>query len=226
MKMVQYFGRVLGMNDSRLIKHTYSWDYELNKAGLIKTWSSEVKTVLQENNLEQVYTLQQVFHTNLVSSRLKASLFEKQKALVQNECKDKPKLRTFVAIKDFDNVSPHISKPLSFLERKTVSQLRLGTLPLRLETARYLRPILPENERICYCHSGEVENELHFLFQCSSYVQLRTSWLNKLMLPDNFEEISSLEKLAIVLNVPENVKETARYLLSALYLRPSLNKDY
>ena len=112
------------------------------------------------------------------------------------------------------------------MERKTVSQLRLGTLPLRLETARYLRPILPENERICYCHSGEVENELHFLFQCSSYVQFRTSWLNKLMLPDNFEEISSLEKLAIVLNVPENVKETARYLLSALDLRRSLNKDY
>ena len=113
----------------------------------IKTWSSEVRAILRESNQEHIFNLQQLFHVNLVSSQVKSSLLKAQTELVQNECQNKPKLRTFIAIKDFENLSPHISKALSFIERKTVSQLRLGILPLRIETARYLRPILPEIEK-------------------------------------------------------------------------------
>ena len=123
-------------------------------------------------------------------------------------------------------MSQHISKALSFIERKTVSQLRLGILPLRIETARYLRPILPEIERTCYCNSGEVENETHFLFQCSKYVHLRTVWMNKLNLPDDFEELTLIKRMSVVLNTPENIKPTARYLVAALDLRRLLNKAY
>ena len=102
--------------------------------------------------------------------------------------------------KNFENLPPHIGKPLSFVERRTISKLRLGILPLRLETARYLRPILPENERVCYCNSGEIESEFYVLFQCAMYHDLRQAWLGNLCIPENFNNLSKNEKLKLVLN--------------------------
>ena len=99
-----------------------------------------------------------------------------------------------------------VGKPLSFVERKTLSKLRLGILPIRIETARYVRPILPEDQRLCYCNSGEVESEYYVLFVCSMYNNLRQTWLKKLCIPENFNRLPKNEKLKLVLNEAENVR--------------------
>ena len=126
--------------------------------------------------------------------------------------------------KDFQTLPPHVGKPLSFVERKTISKLRLGILPIRIETARYTRPIIPENQRLCYCNSVEVESEYYVLFKCAMYNNQRRSWLNKLLLPANFLDLDETEKLKIVLNKAENVKNTAQYLVSVMDLRCQMNK--
>ena len=128
--------------------------------------------------------------------------------------------------KDFRTLPPHVGKPLSFVERKTLSKLRLGILPIRIETARYVRPILPEDQRLCYCNSGEVESEYYVLFVCPMYNNLRQTWLNKLCIPENFHNLERDEKLKIVLNEPQNVRHTAQYLVSVMDLRCLLNKSY
>ena len=107
-------------------------------------------------------------------------MLEKQQILVENVCMNKPKLRTFVTFKDFKSISPHVYKALSFLERKTISKTRLGILPIRLETARYVRPVVPEDQRLCYCNCGEPESEFHVLFICEKYSNLRQLWMHKL----------------------------------------------
>ena len=114
-----------------------------------------------------------MFPVKNIVKQLEECLFKNQLVIIENECRAKPKLRTFVTFKDFKNISPHIFKPLSFLERKTISKTRLGILPIRIETARFLRPIVPENERFCFCLSGENESEYHVLFICEKYANLR-----------------------------------------------------
>ena len=158
--------------------------------------------------------------------QLKTSMYEMQQQIVRNECEYKPKLRTFMLFKDFGPLPPHVGKPLSFVERKNISKLRLGILPLRIETARYTKPIVPENQRLCYCESGEIENEYHAIFICSKYNNLRDAWLNKLSIPENFHELGMKEKLSLVLNKPENVRLTAQYIVSFMDLRCLLNKAY
>ena len=122
--------------------------------------------------------------------------------------------------------TPHIGKPLSFVERRSISKLRLGILPLRLETARYLRPILPENERVCYCNSGEIESEFYVLFQCTMYHDLRQAWLGNLCIPENFNNLPKNEKLKLVLNEAQNVRLTAQYIVSVMDRHSLLNKVY
>ena len=85
---------------------------------------------------------------------------------------------------------------------------------------------MPEDQRLCYCDSGEVETELYVLFKCHKYSDLRESWLRKLTKPENFVDLLPNEKLNIILNKPENVKHTAKYLVSIMDLRRLLNKKY
>ena len=160
----------------------------------------------------------------LLSSSLPC--IKKQLEIVKIECESKPKLRTFLLFKDFRKLPPHVGKPLSFVERRIISKLRLGILPIRLETARYSRPILPENQRICYCNSGEVESEYYVLFSCSIYNSLREAWLKKLCIPENFRQLPKHEQLRLVLNEPENVRHTAQYLVSLMDLRSLKNNVY
>ena len=99
-------------------------------------------------------------------------------------------------------------------------------LPIRLETARYLRPVVPEEQRFCYCNSGEIESELHVLFMCPKYENLREAWLTKLQKRDHFHHLSPQEKLKVVLNDPGNVRHTAQYLINLMDLRRLLNDQY
>ena len=95
-----------------------------------------------------------------------------------------------------------------------------------METARYLRPILPEHQRLCYCNSGETESEYHVLFSCVKYHNLREVWLHKLTKPADFSTLPSHEKFKTVLNDPNNVKFTAQFLIDMLDLRRLLNNLY
>ena len=225
-KMIRHFGRVLKTPNNRLMKKIYIWDKYLNDKQQITSWLSEIKLILYNNYLNGVYDSQQVFPVKDIIKQLENSLLKKQLVLVENMCRDKPKLRTFQTFKDFENISPHVYKALTFLERKVISKTRLGILPIRLETARYLRPIIPEEQRTCYCNDGEPESEHHVLFVCGKYHNLRQNWLLKIIKPVNFTTLLQSDKFKIILNEPCNVKPTAQYLIDILDLRRLLNDQY
>ena len=224
--MIQYFSRIMNTPSNRLVYKVYTWDRKLSEINGLNTWSTEIKSILNDNNLGYIFDNQHIFPVKQIIDQLKTSMHKTQQQMFRTECQNKPKLRTFMLFKDFETLPPHIGKPLSFVERKTISKLRLGILPIRLETARYVRPILPENERVCYCNSGRIESESYVLFTCPIYNDLRQSWVNKLCIPVNFSQLSEEERLKIVLNKPENVKHTAQYLISIMDLRSQVNNVY
>ena len=139
-KMVQYYGRILRTSSHRLMYKIYKLDLKLNESGLLKSWSHEIKTVLQENNLTKIFIDQHIFPEKSIALQLQESMMMRQRTIIENECANKPKLRTFMTFKDFRAPSPHLVKPLTFVERRTFSKLRLGILPIRIETARCLVP--------------------------------------------------------------------------------------
>ena len=226
LKMIRYFGRLLKTPDHRLMKKVYIWDKTLNESEQLFSWSSEIKSIFYNSNLNHVYDAHITFPVKDIVKQLEESLFKMQLVRTETICRNKPKLRTFVTFKDFQNLPPHVYKPLSFLEKKTISKIRLGILPIRIETARYLRPILPENQRLCYCNNGETESEYHVLFSCEKYDNLRQVWLNKIIKPPDFSTLPSHEQFKLVLNDPNNVKYTAQFLIDMLDLRRLLNNLY
>ena len=196
-RMIRHFGRIMKMPNNRLMKKVYIWDKYLNESKQILSWSSEVKSVLFDSSLTQVYDGQQIFPVKSIIKQIKAEMLKNQRLILENECKAKPKLRTFITFKDFESIPPHVYKHLTFLERKIISKTRLGILPIRLETARYVRPILPEEQRLCYCNTGLVESEQHVIFVCVKYENLRKMWLTKLVKPDQFHLLTTQGQLKL-----------------------------
>ena len=70
---------------------------------------------------------------------------------------------------------PETNEPASYItgipdrqKRSAIARFRMGTLPLHIETGRYINT--PLNERLCRNCSLEVtEDEYHFLFICDKY---------------------------------------------------------
>ena len=147
---------------------------------------------------------------------------------MRGECEQQPKLRTFIKFKDFYTVPSYVTKPLTFIQKKYLSKLRLGSLELKIETGRYSRPRLEISERICpICVESklrdglepEIETEIHFLFFCEMYKSLRERWNQTLSKPENFENVDETTKLKLVLNDHITVKATAQFIVDAFNMR-------
>ena len=230
-KMIRMFNRISKMDESRLTRKVFNWDRHLNDTNVISSWSSEVKNIFNDCSMATIYDNIIPFDVKCTTTKMHEIFLKKQQNYLKTECESKPKLRTFVQFKNFFEIPSYVVKPLSFVQKKIISKTRIGSLPIRLETGRFSRPILEEHLRICQiCDQGafggqSVENEHHFIFVCRAYAEIRAIWMTKLNLPENFGGLQDFEKLGIVLNEAENVKITSQFLIDAYDLRSKiLNK--
>ena len=105
-----------------------------------------------------------------------------------------------------------------------MAKLRLGCLPLRIETGRFSVPKLDKADRVCLVcqpppddqeQRRPVEDEPHFLFSCNMYTDERKMWYLKMGVPSDFEQYLMSDKLKFALNRPENIKLTAHFIQNA-----------
>ena len=233
-QMVRYYNRIQCMNENRLTKLIYRWDRALNDRQIVDTWSNEVSKIFSKCSMAPIFNSDCRFVGSSVIARISDELMREQMRDLSNECMIKPKLRTFRLFKEFQDVPAYIKKPLSFNQRRNIARIRLGCLPLRIETGRYTIPRLPEESRSCLaCSQDEplvlvngaqtesrpVESESHFLFDCVAYDSERANYFSKMNLPDNFESMSYEDKLKLVLNHPFNVRFTSEFIFVALNVR-------
>ena len=232
LQMIRHYHRILSMNDNRLTKKVMEWDKTLHNLGRVKTWSSEIEEIFSDCNLQDVYQSNVRFNKREIVDKMELVFLQQQRQQINQECEDKPKLRTFMLFKEFNEPAAYIKRPLSFYQRRMLAKLRLGCLPLRIETGRYATPRLPEENRTCLVckpvellvntdNSNEqpVESEVHFLFFCGAYSNERKTWMEKMTIPENFQDLPVQNKLKIVLNASENVKATSQFIVTAIDAR-------
>ena len=165
--MLNYWNRLIKMNDSRLTKYMYEYDYQLCK----NNWCSELKDIFTQLDMNTFYEHKLVCDITLV----KRKLFAWMKADWQNDVQNKPKLRTYRLFKADIDIESYIKYHMSKRKRSLLAQFRFGILPLRIETGRYTNT--PVDERICILcktiNNACTEDEYHFLMECPLYADCR-----------------------------------------------------
>ena len=210
------------MDDSHLTKRILNYDLIFGQNGTRSCWSTEVKEIFSRNNLGRSFS-SFPFNLKVTIDMLSQSLLLKDQTRWKNDCSTMPKLRTYITFQDFFCDKAFINKPLTFIQRKFLAKLRLGILPLRLETARYQRPTRPEHERVCLIcgNLNEIENESHFLLSCKAYTGLRNALLNQIEDSD-FPLWDDPKKLRYLTCDPTIVKSTAQFIISAFDIRSTM----
>ena len=114
-----------------------------------------------------------IIDMNLVKSKLNDLLYEQW----SNEIHNKPQLRTYVQIKDTFEPEPYVLSNISRQRRSLLAQIRLGILPVKIETGRFRS--LSVDQMICeLCEMQKVENAIHFICECPLHNNLGKRYMN------------------------------------------------
>ena len=125
---------------------------------------------------------------------------------------------------------PYTRLCLPFILRKRLAQLRLGCLPIRIETDRYTRPIVQRDQRYCLqpkCenilsnlsdNAKHIENEYHFIMKCSQYDQLRSELFAQIQAVE-FSQMNDVAKFIFLLTTPSVAKIVAQFIVNAFDAR-------
>ncbi len=203
--MVRLYNRFITMDQSRLNKKIFMYD----KSARGHNWNKKVKKILNDYNMLNYWQDDLPVPLDVLSTRTR----EQFNRDWEHNCSTKPKLRTYVTFKDKLEVASHVNCNMPKYDRSLISQLRLGILPLRIETGRFSN--LDEEERTCLvCNSGEIENEKHFLFECDFYLSERNRLENDIEC--NFANLDLKDKFKTIFEHPFRL---AKYVKSAFLKR-------
>ena len=207
--VLRFWNRLINMDDNRLTKKIFKWDYELCN----KNWSEDVKHILSDVDYDNIFTDVAICDLEFLYSKISNLQEIAWKAAVDS----KPKLRTYALFKENFCTEKYVLSMLSRKQRSLLAQLRLGVLPLRIETGRYRR--LAVEQRICeLCNLNVVEDELHFIFTCPLYGAIRPNLLRQVENSNvNFQTLSEIGKLKSMMQ--NNIFSLSKYIEAAWNIR-------
>lgn len=136
------------------------------------------------------------------------------------------KLRTYKEVKQHFKLESYLNLK-SYDLRKKISQFRLSAHMLRIERDRYSKTYTRPSERICLqCDMKKVEDEHHFLLECTKFQSLREQMFETAETMNiHFRAYNNKEKF-LWLNTSENIEllsELGKFLSAAFLMRNDPN---
>ncbi len=219
--MLRLLNRLVHMDESRIPKKILRFDIATGKKG----WIGDIIQICHKIDIPSpIGPFQSLMSHDLdaISRRMMKMCRDGGVDAAQ----EMPKLRTYIQIRDFMDTTAMVRAALPRGQRSILSKFLCGILPLEVELGRYTRnkKVDPE-ERVCkICNSGQMEDELHFMFRCSELQVVRNETVSVMLLEcvsDDEEEISEVEKLRWMLQ-ENRLKQTAEIIEKLYYARQDL----
>lgn len=187
--LTRFWNRLVNLDMSRLPRQVL--DYDRKCTG--QTWSSNLKSALSSINQNNAYVTMSPISTQLAWSCFHENYCNEWNIEIQN----KPKLRTYIKFKECYKVEDYVISFINRYQRSYLAQLRVGILPLHIETGRWYN--VKEEDRTCkVCNNNQVESEMHFLFLCSKYDTPRNRLIEEVSkIMPNITNCNNEEKLKL-----------------------------
>ena len=190
---VRLYNQIMRMSENRLPKILFEYDVAQmsSDSGI---WLKNVINILSSLDMREYWEERRPVAIKIVKEKLMCMYVESWKA----EVNTKTKLDNYKIIKQSWGAAPQLRANLSKEKRSLVTKIRLGCLPLEVETGRYFN--IERNLRICKLCNDECETELHFLFKCSKLSTLRENLYLKV--PELLSKSCNISKLEYLSQLP------------------------
>ena len=148
---------------------------EENKSGLI----NKIKLLCTQLNINKQSV--DIKNPSTFLCKAEKNLSKHLKNHQLNLIRTNKKLKFYSIFKNETNDSEFINHIQNPEHRRVASKFRIGNNNLKIETGRLAIPKSPEDLRICdHCNLNSAENELHILFHCDLYNDLRKTLFTKI----------------------------------------------
>ena len=182
--ILRFWNRIINMEPSRICKHVFLWDYNIQNSN----WTYFVSTIFDKVNLDN-FDMQ--IECNLIDCLRKLEFLYNIEWC--NKLVFKPKLRTYKMFKSHKYTENYVKFNLSCKERSMLAKFRMGVLPINIEVGRYRN--ISVDQRFCYNCVTEIEDEIHFLLVCPVYENERVVLLSTTQNDSSFNNLNRFEKI-------------------------------
>jgi hypothetical protein len=206
------WNRLVDMNANNVAKLMFDYDYHVCN----NNWCSDVKHLSQLLNNSRTFDEREQFNVDTVVKNINEIIQTEW----YNDLSNKPKLRTYRKYKQTVGVEPYILQFMSRKSRSLLSQFRCGILPLRIETGRF-QNIELENRLCKYCECNVIEDEKHFLCECTLYNSERMNLYREARcVIQDFDDMSADDKFCAIVNSCQ--KSLSKYIYDAWNVRQQM----
>ncbi len=226
--VLKYWVRLEKLQADHFLKEVF----ECNKLLSEYSWSGSIKFLLDELKLSSFWSNKPT--NNYVVNRARKSLITRFENMwyenlhndVRKDKLQKNKLRTYRKFKLSFEYEDYLSKIKNIDARLQLTRFRTSCHRLHIETGRTTKGYTPVSERVCnLCNTGAIEDEEHFLLQCSTYNDLRNVLMSNIT--DIFPGATDLSQGELFgwLMASKNdkaINSTAVYVQKAMSLRHNI----
>jgi len=207
--LLRYWNRLVQMDNNRLTKEIFEWHFlNITRSSIL----SKVCSLLRTLDLEEAFYDKECVSLEYCEERMMDIFTVEWRLKVEQS----PKLRTYKQFKCQYGTELYVYKIHDRSQRSILAQLRSGILPLQVEIGRYSNMPL-ENRKCLLCNNGEIEDEYHFLFNCSFYTNERELFVRNINF-NNYEGLPYADKMKYLFS-EDCIKIFAKYVQKCFLIR-------
>jgi hypothetical protein len=204
--------------DNILLKTMYNIALNDSNSGCVN-WVTNVKKILNAYGFSYVFDQINYIDKNIFLTEFKNRILDVVKQEWFANLENSSLLYFYKNVKSTFEYEKYLDiLPKGF--RFYFCKLRMSGLPLRIQTGRFNRNLIPRNERYCLCCNNlDIEDEYHFICICSFYSELRKKYIK-----DIYVKRPSVYKFIKLLNSCDKTEliQLSLFIKNALALRNSV----
>ena len=182
------------------------------------TWPKRIESRIAEIGMWELFLRKdKAVHVRALV-RMRDIFHQEAFAEIQN---DNSKLKTYSHLKSSIGYEEYLSKIGNIQERTSFSKIRMSNHPLLIEKGRHEK--IERNQRFCPFCPKLVEDETHFVLECTCFSKLRVGLIDKISQENpSFQYLSKTEKFVVLMTDISIVTSTAQFIHRALDVRKFL----
>ena len=220
--VVRHWCNMINMDSARLTKKVFRWAHNQALAGNKKNWVYLVNKYMCDINLQEITNVHSTLNVKQTVNNVKMKLNEiheikwlekiNREEAVRGTGRNK--LRTYRLFKKELKTEAYVNIIMPKRHRSALAKFRAGVAPLRIETGRYERTIVPINQRTCFNCLNNIEDEFHVIMKCPIYNELRQELLSQVdedLIPADMNE--NYDRPSWILKKPSGCEVYTQWIL-------------
>ena len=225
-RTLKYWSVIENKSSNILLKEALDCDKHLHQNG-VHTWYSHILAIYKSSGMNHnVNHAPSPSDIKLIKKNLKTRYSNYWMKNINEESakpNNKKKLRTYKLFKTQFKEERYLNVIKNKDWKISLTKFRVSAHNLLIETGRHHN--IKVEDRICkHCNQKEIEDERHFLIECSKYASLRQTMMQEVLhLYPNIKNMSTLEQFCWIMNCETDkvMYALAEYIFKATELRNS-----